>query len=73
MRNALFVLGALLVISGIVMATGLFRYKDTDKVVDLGKVEVEATREKTAPVNLGYVLLGGGALVLVGAALVRKR
>jgi hypothetical protein len=72
MRNALFILGALLVAGGVLMAAGLFKYQDTDKVAEFGKLEIEASREKTAPVNWGYVLLGGGVVVLVGAALVKK-
>lgn len=73
MRNALFIIGALLVVAGILVASGVMKYQDTDKVVDFGKVEIEATREKTAPVNWGYVLLGGGALLLVGGAFAGKR
>jgi hypothetical protein len=73
MRNALFIVGALLVAGGLLVASGLLKYQDTDKVVDFGQVEIEATREKTAPLNWGYVLLGGGALLLVGGAFARKR
>jgi hypothetical protein len=72
MRNALFIVGALLVLGGLLIAGGFLKYQDKDKVVDFGKVEIEASREKTAPVNWGWILLGGGAIALVGGALVRK-
>lgn len=72
MRLPVVILGVVLLIVGGLMAAGMFKYKDTDKVVDFGKFEIEATREKTAPLNWGYVLMGGGVLVLVAGALVRK-
>lgn len=72
MRNALFVLGALLVIGGILIAGGMLKYKDTDTVADFGRVEIEASREKTTPVNWGWILLGGGAVALVAGAMMRR-
>ena len=72
MRVPAMILGVVLVIVGGLMAAGLFKYKDTDKVVDFGKLEIEATREKTAPLNWGYVLIGGGVLILVAGALIRN-
>jgi uncharacterized membrane protein YidH (DUF202 family) len=72
MRNPLMILGVLFIVVGIVIASGLMKYQDKDKVIDLGKVELEATREKEAPVNWGYILLGVGAVVLVGGALIKK-
>lgn len=72
MRNFLLVCGALLCAGGLLVAAGMLKYRDSEKVVDFGKFEVEATREKRAPVNLGYVLLGGGVLLLIGGALARK-
>jgi hypothetical protein len=72
MRNILFILGALLLLGGVLVASGVMKYEETDKVADFGKLEIEATREKTAPLNWGYVLLGGGVVVLIGAAILRK-
>ena len=72
MRNAMLILGALLVVGGLLIASGMLKYQDTDKVADFGKVEIEATREKTAPINWGWILLGGGAAALVAGAFVRK-
>jgi len=73
MRNALFIVGALFVAAGLLMASGKLHYTKTDKVADFGKLEVEATRQKTAPLNWGYVLLGGGAVLLVIGAMTRKQ
>jgi energy-converting hydrogenase Eha subunit G len=72
MRKPLLILGILLVVAGILVAAGQMKYQDKDKVVDLGNLELEASREKTAPVNWGWILLGGGAVLLIGGALVRK-
>jgi hypothetical protein len=72
MRNPLLIVGALLIVAGLAIASGMLKYQDTDKVVDFGKVEIEATREKTAPLNWGYVLLGAGGVALVAGALARK-
>lgn len=72
MRTPALLIGAILIVIGGLIAAGVFRYEDTDKVMDFGKLEVEKTEEKTTPVNWGYVLLGGGALVLVAGALMRR-
>jgi hypothetical protein len=71
MRNALFIVGALLVVAGILVASGMMKYQDKEQV-EIGKLELEASREKTAPANWGWVLLGGGAVVLVAGALIKK-
>ena len=74
MRIPALIVGAILVVLGGLMAAGMFKYEDRDKVVDFGQVEVEASREKTAPLNWGWVLLGAGVIVLVaGAATGRAR
>lgn len=72
MRNPLFILGAILVAVGLFISAGKMRYQDTDKVADFGKLEIEATHEKKAPVNWGYVLIGGGAVLLVIGAMTRR-
>jgi len=71
MRNALFIIGALLVVAGILVASGMMKYQDKEQV-EIGKLELEASREKTAPVNWGWLLLGGGVVVLVAGALIKK-
>jgi hypothetical protein len=72
MRNALFIVGALFVAAGLLMAAGKLHYQHTDRVADFGKLEIDATHEKTAPLNWGYVLLGGGAVLLVIGAMTRR-
>lgn len=72
MRNALIILGALLVLGGLLVVGGKMKYQDTDTVAEFGKLEIEATREKTTPVNWGYVLMGSGVILVIGAALSRR-
>jgi hypothetical protein len=71
MRIPLFIVGALLVLAGILVASGMMKYQDKEQV-EIGKFELEASREKTAPVNWGWLLIGGGAVVLVAGAMVKK-
>lgn len=73
MQKALLVIGVLLVVAGLLVTTGNMKYRDTDKVADFGSVELEATRDKKAPLNWGYALIGAGALVLVGGVIARRR
>jgi hypothetical protein len=73
MRNALFVIGAILVALGVLASAGVLKYQDKDTVADLGRVEIEASREKQTPVNWGYLAIAGGALLLVGGAMTRRR
>ena len=65
------VVGVLLIILGIVaLAYQGISYTTSEKVVDLGPLQVEAKREKTIPLPpvLGAVaLIGGVVLVAVGA------
>ena len=72
MHKALLVLGTLMVAVGLLIASGMLNYKDTDKVADFGALEIEATREKEAPLNWGYLLLGVGAVTLVAGAVMRR-
>lgn len=72
MHKPLLILGSILVVVGLLIASGMLNYKDTDKVADFGSLEIEATREKQAPLNWGYVLLGVGAVALVGGAMMRR-
>jgi energy-converting hydrogenase Eha subunit G len=72
MQKALLILGALMVVAGLLVASGMMKYQDKDKVVDFGSLEIEATQEKEAPLNWGYLLLGVGAVALVGGAMMRR-
>jgi hypothetical protein len=70
-RTPLLIVGALLVVAGMLVASGMVKYEDKEQI-EIGKLELEASREKTAPVNWGWALIGGGVVALVGGALVRK-
>jgi hypothetical protein len=72
MRNPLFIVGAVMVAIGLFISAGKLRYTDTEKVADFGKLEIQASHEKTTPLNWGYVLIGGGAVLLVIGAMTRK-
>ncbi len=63
-------IGIVLVIIGIVMiAINSFNFKTTEKVVDLGAIEI--TKEKDNPIAwspiVGVVLLIGGIVVIVSS------
>jgi hypothetical protein len=73
MRMPAMIIGILLLVFGALMATGAFHYTDTKRVVDLGPLKVNKTEEHAPPLNWGYILLGGGlVLVVVGALAGRK-
>jgi hypothetical protein len=72
MRTPAMIIGAIMLVVGLFIAGGKLFYKDTDKVVDFGKVEVTATHDKKAPVNWGYILIGAGAIALVVGAVAKK-
>jgi hypothetical protein len=73
MRTPAFIIGALLVAVGLFIAAGKMFYKDTDKVIDIGSLEVSATHEKRAPLNWGYLLIGGGAVLLAIGAVTKAK
>jgi hypothetical protein len=69
MRTPALVIGALLLIIGGLIAAGVFKFQSTEKVVDIGPIEISKTDTKTPPINLGWILMGAGALaVVVGVA-----
>lgn len=72
MRIPAIIVGALLLIAGGLVASGLFKFEKTENVVDLGPVEINRVEEKKVPLNAGYILLGIGALVLVAGAVSKK-
>jgi hypothetical protein len=72
MQKALLILGTLLAAAGLLIASGMLEYRDKDKIADFGSLEIEASREKDAPPNWGYLLLGVGAIVLIGGAVMRR-
>jgi hypothetical protein len=73
MRVPMIVIGVIMLALGALMATGMFRYTDRDKVVDMGPLEIEATKEKATPPNWGYLLLAGGAIALVVGAVAGRK
>ncbi len=72
MRTPAIVVGILLLVVGGFVASGLFKFEKTERVVDLGPVEINKTEEKKVPLNAGYILLAIGALVLVAGAASKK-
>ena len=42
-------------------------------MADLGPIEISRTETREAPVNLGWVLLGAGAVALVAGAAMKKK
>jgi hypothetical protein len=73
MRAAALVLGVILLVLGGLVAAGVFKYETTEKVVDLGPIELSATETKTAPLNLGWMLLGAGTVLVVVGVLIKKK
>ena len=69
MRKPLLAIGVLLLAAGGLIVADVFKYESTEKVADPGPIEINKTDTKRAPVNLGWVLLGAGAVaVVVGVA-----
>jgi uncharacterized membrane protein YidH (DUF202 family) len=64
-------IGVVLIVFGVLaLVYGGFSYTKTEKVVDLGPLQVNAEKQKTVPIapiaGIG-ALVGGIALVLVGS------
>lgn len=75
MKTALLVIGAILILTGIVgFAMGGFSFTREEKVVDIGPLEVNAERRETFPIPpaLSLVLLAGGTAMVIGGALTKK-
>jgi uncharacterized membrane protein len=72
MRLPALIIGVLLLIAGAAVSAGLFSVQTTKKVVDIGPIEVNKTETKTPPSNIGYLLLGLGAIVVVVGAVSKK-
>ena len=65
------IVGIVLIILGIVaLAYGGITYTQREKIIDIGPLQATADREKTIPLPPilgGLALIGGVALVIVGA------
>lgn len=72
MRKPALVIGALLLVAGGLIAAGVFKFQTTEKVAELGPIEITKTDTKTPPINLGWVLIGAGAVAVVIGALGKK-
>ena len=69
MRTPALVIGVLLLIIGGLITAGVFKFQTTEKVADIGPIEISKTDTKSPPLNLGWILLGAGAVaVVVGVA-----
>ena len=69
MRTPALVIGVLLLIIGGLITAGVFKFQTTEKVADIGPIEISKTDTKTPPINLGWILLGAGAVaVVIGVA-----
>ena len=73
MRTPLLVIGILLLVIGGLVAANVFKFQTKEKVADLGPIEISRTETREAPVNLGWVLLGAGAVALVAGAAMKKK
>jgi len=68
--RGMILLGVFLLVAGLVgLASPMIRYTTTDKVVDLGPVEVTAEREKRVPVPpiVGGLAAVAGLIIIVTA------
>ena len=67
------VVGALLILAGIIMLTvGGFSFTSRERVADVGPIEVTAERERSVPVSpivAGLAIIGG--LVLIATSIRR--
>lgn len=71
MRLPAFILGVILLVAGGLIAAGVFKYESKEKA-ELGPIELSVTREKSPPINLGWVLMGVGAVAVVVGAISKK-
>jgi hypothetical protein len=72
MRTPALVIGVLLLIIGGLITAGVFKFQTTEKVADIGPIEISKTDTKTPPINLGWILIGAGAVAVVIGAVSKK-
>ena len=72
MRNPMLIIGVILLVVGGLIAAGVFSFSRQDQVAKLGPLEITRTEEKKPPLNLSYILLGLGAIVVVAGAVAKK-
>lgn len=72
MRTPALVIGVILLVVGGLVASGVFKWQSTEKVADIGPIEISTTQTKTPPLNLGWILLGAGAVAVVVGVMSKK-
>jgi hypothetical protein len=74
MKTIYLVAIAMIVFGGGILAYNQFSYTTTEQVLKIGPITANAERTHTVslPPLLGWLLLGGGACVLIFAAVTRK-
>jgi hypothetical protein len=72
MRNITLLVGALLLVAGGLAVAGVFKWETAETVADIGPIQISKTEEKAPPPNLGWVLLGAGAVAVVVGAMMKK-
>ena len=72
MRTPALVIGVLLLIIGGLITAGVFKFQTSEKVADIGPIEITKTDTKTPPINLGWILIGVGAVAVVVGAVSKK-
>lgn len=73
MQRIVLVIGILCLLAGGLVAAGVVDFADERSVLSVGDAELSVETRETAPPTLGYGLLAVGALLTVGALVVRKR
>ena len=72
MRKPALIIGILLLIAGALVSAGLFSFQSTKTVADIGPIKIKTTETKKPSLNVGYLLLGLGAIVVVAGAVSKK-
>ena len=73
MRSPLLIIGVILLVLGGLISAGVFSFTSEKQVAKLGPLEVTSTEQKKPPINLGYILIGVGAVVIVVGAVAKKQ
>ena len=71
MRMPAIIIGVILLVVGGLITAGVFKY-DSKETAELGPIELSVTKEKSPPINLGWILLGAGAVAVVIGAVSKK-
>ena len=72
MRAPALLIGVILLVAGGLIVGGVFKWESTEKVADIGPIQINKTETKSPPSNLGWILLGAGAVAVVAGALMKK-